>query len=104
RRRQSITVVFDGACKLCVRSMSFIKALDTSDRIHLEDFNRMEPQSVHPLLTRDVCATAMQVIVHILGVLRLFSRYWGFQVIARKLRLLWPIVPLFYVPGAAIIG
>jgi uncharacterized protein (TIGR03000 family) len=33
-----------------------------------------------------------------------FSGYWGFRVLARQLRLLWPVLPLFSIPGAGSAG
>lgn len=104
RGRRSLTVVYDGACNLCVRSMSFIKAVDTGNQIRLVDFNRVDPQTVHPLLTHEACVNAMQVIPDDATQAGLFSGYWGFKVIAKQLRLLWPVVPLFSIPGAGFLG
>jgi uncharacterized protein (TIGR03000 family) len=104
RRRRPITVVFDGACNLCVRSMSVIKAIDIGDRINVVDFNRREPQAIHPLLTREACLGALQVIVRDGGRPRLLLGFWGFRAIARRLWLLWPVVPLLYIPGTGLLG
>jgi uncharacterized protein (TIGR03000 family) len=104
RGRRRMTVAYDGTCKLCVRWMSFIKALDFGDQIKLVDFNRAEPPSIHPLLTREACLAAIQVVRFDESNRALFAGYWGFKVIAGQLRSMWPIVPLFYLPGAGAIG
>jgi uncharacterized protein (TIGR03000 family) len=104
RRRRPLTVVYDGACSLCVRSVSLLKALDTAGNLRLADFNNVDPQSIHPLLTREGCMVALQVVRHSDPQPALFSGYWGFRVIARQTPLLWPLLPAFYLPGAGTVG
>ena len=96
--RGRLALVYDGLCPLCIRAASLIKTFDVRDQVKLVDFNQVKPSKIHRDLDHATCMQAMQVVT---AGGNLASGFYAFRVLARRLRLLWPLVPLVVHPRRA---
>ncbi len=97
-----LEVVYDGLCVFCRRSLRVLGALDLRGRLVLHDANApVEVLRRFPQLATADLDQAMYV-VDPSG--RTYRGFYAFRRIARALPLLWPLVPLAYLPGAGFAG
>jgi predicted DCC family thiol-disulfide oxidoreductase YuxK len=98
----SLTVIYDGHCGLCTRSVAVLRRLDWLNRLDFMDANHIE--RVHerfPSLPTDD-------LLHEIHIVNPEGQYWvgfyGFRRLAWLLPLLWPAAPVLYVPGVPWVG
>ena len=95
-------VIFDGQCGFCVRSLKVCRALDVRRALRFHDANaRQQVYASFPELTDADFENAMFVVAPDRSVTRGF---FAFRRILWVSPLMWPLIPLFYLPGASIIG
>ena len=99
RDRAPWAVLYDGLCPLCVRTMTILDYLDGRNRLRYVDFEAdwEAAERAAPGLTRDRAQQMMHVVSPDGVVTFGFS---GFRRLAGLLPLLWPWLPLLYLPGA----
>jgi predicted DCC family thiol-disulfide oxidoreductase YuxK/uncharacterized membrane protein YphA (DoxX/SURF4 family) len=97
------TVIYDGLCPLCIRSMTILDHLDLRTRLRFVDLEREWPAAgaLAPGLLQGQARHAMHVISPDGQVSRGF---FAFRSLARILPPLWPVLPLLYVPFVAQLG
>lgn len=99
-----LDVYFDGMCPLCIRSVEALGVLDLSGRLRFNDLEALEawpPLPGHP----DVSLDDLRQELHVLAPDQSVHRgFFAFRRIARELPVLWPVLPLLYLPGASILG
>ncbi len=97
------TVIYDGLCPLCLRSMAILDELDGRRCLRYLDLERQwdEVRRAAPGLTPDQARAAMHVIAPD-G--RIYRGFFAFRALARALPILWPILPFLYLPLAAQAG
>jgi predicted DCC family thiol-disulfide oxidoreductase YuxK len=101
--RKKYSIVFDGSCGLCNRTVAVVKSLDLLHRVDILDCAHGWPE-VHrrfPQLDRDQCLETMHAVDSSGHIRTGFGAYRG---LAYILPLGWVTLPLFYLPGASIIG
>jgi predicted DCC family thiol-disulfide oxidoreductase YuxK len=101
--KKTYAVIFDGSCGLCKRTISVVKSLDLFSRVeYLDALNRWpEIQKRFPNLNQERCLEDMHAIDKT-GKVRIgFDAYRG---LAWVLPLGWLTLPVFYFPGASIVG
>ena len=95
-------VIFDGQCGFCVRSLKICRALDVRKALRFHDANaRQQVYASFPELTGADFENAMFVVAPDRSVTRGF---FAFRRILWVSPLMWPLIPLSYLPGAGIIG
>ncbi len=95
-------LLYDGDCGFCLESVKRLRVLDLFRWVDLRDFHKEASlKSFHPDLTKERCEREM-VLVEPTG--RLTGGFDAFQRMCLRLPLLWPLLPLIYVPGARLIG
>jgi predicted DCC family thiol-disulfide oxidoreductase YuxK/uncharacterized membrane protein YphA (DoxX/SURF4 family) len=101
--RPKWTVIYDGLCPLCIRSMTILSSLDLRSRLSFVDLEREWPTAagLAPALIQEEARHAMQVISPEGRVTRGF---FAFRSLARVLPPLWPALPLLYLPLADRLG
>jgi predicted DCC family thiol-disulfide oxidoreductase YuxK/uncharacterized membrane protein YphA (DoxX/SURF4 family) len=97
------TVVYDGLCPLCIRSMTILDAFDLRHRLAYLDLEADGGRlaALVPGVSAGEARAAMRVVAPDGQVYRGF---FAFRELARILPPLWPFVPLLYLPFAATIG
>ena len=98
-----LTVVYDGLCPLCTRTMVFLDLLDMSHRLEYVDLERSWPAvtQVAPALTPDAARSAIHV-VNTRG--DVFRGYFAFKRLSRELPALWLSALALALPGADLLG
>jgi predicted DCC family thiol-disulfide oxidoreductase YuxK len=93
------TVVYDGYCPLCIRTTTQLDVLDGASRLRYVDLERewWRAAELVPGVTRDEMREEMAVVTPEGRVLRGF---FAFREIARRVPLLWMLVPVMFAPGA----
>ncbi len=101
-RLHGLSVIYDGSCGFCIRSLKFIKAVDLRKRLVFYDFHQKDEIQRHfPLLVNADFESAMYVVT---SSGKTYRGFFGFRRLALGLPLLWMFLPLFYFPGASWIG
>jgi predicted DCC family thiol-disulfide oxidoreductase YuxK len=96
-----IPVFYDGKCSFCIRSVAVLRRLDSLRRVRFIDMHARETKAEFPDLNLDRAATEMLV--------RDRSGTWhggfdAFRVMAKHFPVLWPLLPILFVPPVPQIG
>jgi predicted DCC family thiol-disulfide oxidoreductase YuxK/uncharacterized membrane protein YphA (DoxX/SURF4 family) len=97
------TVLYDGLCPLCIRSMAVLDVLDTRGALAYVDVGR---SADGPAATAaDIAAPPRRHGMHVVGQDGSgYHGYLGLRALTRALPPLWPIVPFLMLPLADRIG
>ena len=97
-----LDVIYDGHCGFCVRSLKVCRALDVRHAFRFHDANaRPRIFASFPELASADFENAMFAVASDRTVTRGF---FAFRRMTWESPLMWPLIPLFYLPGAGIIG
>jgi predicted DCC family thiol-disulfide oxidoreductase YuxK len=95
-------VIYDGQCGFCIRSLKVCRALDVRGALQFHDANmRKEVLVLFPELGQADFENAMFAVAPDRSVTRGF---FAFRRIVWESPLMWPLLPVFYFPGARWIG
>lgn len=101
-RNKRLDVIYDGQCRFCIRSLTVLQRLAGDPQFRLHDANDRElVQSKFPALARADTNEAMYVVTPGGEV---FRGFFAFRRIMGESPRLYPLLPLFYAPGAALLG
>ena len=96
-------ILYDGACPLCQRSVAVLQRLDWMNALRYQDARDTAalPASQTPLEPQRLLEE-----MHLLAPdrKRVFAGFKAFRWIAGRIPLLWPLVPLMYLPGIPRLG
>jgi predicted DCC family thiol-disulfide oxidoreductase YuxK len=96
-------VRYDRQCARCRKSVSLRKGLDWLGALTYADVRRPDPALVGRLpVPRDRLLEEMHLLTA--GGREVYHGFRAFRWMAWRLPLLWPLVPLLYLPGAAAVG
>ena len=96
-----LNVIYDGHCGFCIRSLNVVRALDTRGVIHFYDAHQPETFARFPELRHADVEDAMYTITD--GE-PLHRGFFAFRRLMWAGPVLWPLLPLFYFPGASLLG
>jgi predicted DCC family thiol-disulfide oxidoreductase YuxK len=101
--RQKYTVLYDGACGLCKRTIGTIRGLDLFTRVECVDAVNDRPtvEKRFPGLGAEQYLTDMQVVTP-RG--KIYSGFYAYRSLAWILPLGWLALPVLYLPGVPSIG
>jgi predicted DCC family thiol-disulfide oxidoreductase YuxK len=95
-------VIYDGQCGFCIRSLKVCRALDVRGALRFHDANaRHQMIAAFPELANADVEHAMFAVAPDRTVTRGF---FAFRRILWESPLMWPLILLFYLPGAGVIG
>ncbi len=96
-------IIFDGHCRLCIRSMVFLGYADARKNLEFVDLEAQwgRVRSIAPELTRERALHVMHVVTPKGAVL---GGFFAFKELTRALPLLWPLALLTHAPLANLIG
>jgi predicted DCC family thiol-disulfide oxidoreductase YuxK len=101
-RPEPIDVIFDGQCAFCLRSLRALRALDVWGRLRFIDgTDRPGVEARFPVLRGTDLDQAMFAVT---GDGRAYRGFYAIRYLLRVSPLLWPLLPLFYFPGAGWAG
>jgi len=95
-------VLYDGNCRTCRRTIACLRMLDVFHRIEFLNACRDESYVRHQLdwLDRDTVMRDMHVVVG----RRVRVGYDAYRALAGRIPLLWPLLPLMYLPPVEAVG
>lgn len=97
-----LDVIYDGQCGFCVRALTLCRALDVRGALRFHDANALrQAHSLFPELRDADFDHAMFAVSPDRGVTRGF---FAFRRILWESPLMWPLLLLFYFPGAGWMG
>ncbi len=103
RARRDWTVIYDGLCPLCIRSMVILDALDIRGRLGFVDLEG-EPERL-PAAASGLSPEELRHRMHVVSPDgRIFRGFYAFRMLARFLPAVWPLLPLLHLPGVESIG
>lgn len=101
--RRVWTLVYDGYCPLCIRTMTQLDELDGAKRLRYVDLER-ETARARELLPGVSLEDMREEMAVVTPDGRALRGFFAFREISRRLVLLWPLAPLMYAPGSAWVG
>ena len=100
--KEVISVVYDGQCGFCVRSLRIVRALDVWGLLRFVDgTDRPQVEARFPGLSDADLDGAMYAVGD--GG-RTYRGFFAFRRLLWSSPLLWPLLPIFYLPGARWVG
>ena len=96
-------VIYDGECPLCRKSVAWLRRLDWRKRLSYINFRDESDPFVASIPTTQERMIA-EMHVWPASRTRLHHGFGAFRFIAWRLPLMWPIVPLLYLPGVPWLG
>ena len=102
-RERVWTLVYDGFCPLCIRTMTQLDMLDGARRLRYVDLER-ESTRAHELLPNVSLEAMREQMAVVTPDGRVLQGFFAFREVSRRLPVLWVLVPLMYAPGAAWAG
>lgn len=101
REFKTVNIIFDGQCGFCIRSLKIVNALDLYHSFRFYDANQSETLTRFPVLRGASVAEAMYAIVEGEA---LRSGFFAFRRLIWNIPLTWLLIPVFYFPGASLLG
>lgn len=100
--RKTVSVIYDGKCEFCIRSLEFVKKWDRNKRLAFYDFHQKEEMAEKfPELRIQDLMEAMAVVD---SEKEVFRGFFAFRRLLWDLPGLYPLLFFFYFPGAGWIG
>ena len=97
------TVLYDGLCPLCIRTMTILDYLDLGRRLVFADLEQGVPPAITP--TSPASLPALRSSMHVVAPDGTASSgFFAFRTLARVLPPLWPLLPILHFPLARRIG
>jgi predicted DCC family thiol-disulfide oxidoreductase YuxK len=94
------TLLYDGQCAFCIRSVKLAKRLDW--------FHRLQPVDARTVNDRLVTISPQRLMeeMHLITphAGRIYHGFGAFRWMAWRLPLLWPLAPFLYLPGIPTLG
>ncbi len=96
------TVIYDGQCGFCRDSVQALRVMDLWASIKLLDYHElMDLQKIHP----DLEHQDLEEEIHLIETGgRVFKGFFAFRRLCWTLPMMVPLLPLFYFPGAGLLG
>jgi predicted DCC family thiol-disulfide oxidoreductase YuxK len=102
RDRELIHIIYDGQCGFCVRTLKVARALDVGGVLRFHDAtDRARIDAQFPALLGADLETAMYAVAD--GG-QTYRGFFAFRRLVWSSPLLWPLLLLFYFPGATVVG
>ena len=101
RSPKSLNLIYDGHCGFCIRALKLVRALDLVGVLRFHDAHRVETFARFPELRNAEVEDAMYTIANDEP---LYRGFFAFRRLVWDVPLLWPLVVLFYFPGASVFG
>lgn len=96
-----LRVLYDGGCRLCVRSVKILHGLDYGGKLEYLDLEDEEQAARVPGVTREQALAALHV-VDADG--ELYRGFFAARRLVRSLPALWPLVPVLHAPLSKRLG
>lgn len=99
RERAQIIVFYDGHCSFCRRTAAWIRRIDILAGVTVSSFRHEESYRQY-----GVALPALEGEMHVVADSVIYKGFDAVQLLARRMPLLWPFVPLFWLLAQAGLG
>jgi predicted DCC family thiol-disulfide oxidoreductase YuxK len=96
-----LNIIYDGHCGFCLRLLKIVRVLDRRRAVRFYDSHQAETFELFPQLLHADVANAMYAVRE--GE-PLYRGFYGVRRLLWSVPLMWPLIPLFYLPGMSILG
>ncbi len=105
-RSPKIQVIYDGDCGFCLASVQSLRVMDLFGKLDYVNFRITDVNALHPALTKEKAQSQMYIIeADSLGTTpSLFGGFFAFRRLCWVLPMMYPLIILFYLPGAGLVG
>jgi predicted DCC family thiol-disulfide oxidoreductase YuxK len=100
KKRGPITVLYDGLCPLCRRTVQVLGSLDLFDRLEFTDFRTSDAGNLAAVYGSGATLAALEEEMFVSARGRGYRGVEAYRKLATALPALWPIAPLLFIPGA----
>jgi len=102
RMFKSLSIIYDGRCAFCIRTLRIIKKFDTFAALELYNSHDQETmQQKFPMVRPE---EADEVMIVVTEDLKIFKGFYAFRRLVWSNPWLWLLLPLFYFPGSSHFG
>jgi predicted DCC family thiol-disulfide oxidoreductase YuxK len=98
---KTVNIIYDGQCGFCIRSLKVVRAFDVRGALRLYDAHNPETTERFPVLEGADVDEAMFAVAE--GE-EPYRGFFAFRRILWTSPLMWPLLLLFYFPGASFFG
>jgi predicted DCC family thiol-disulfide oxidoreductase YuxK len=102
KTRRRLSVIYDGQCAFCIRSVGMLKKADSFGSFEFHDFHGSETLKTTFPMIRPEDATEAMLLVTDSGAV--FKGFYAFRRLTWTSLWLWIAMPLFYLPGSSFLG
>lgn len=95
-------VLYDGSCRLCRRTAGFLATSDVLERIRF--INIFDTGSVSDMGIEDISPDDLQRDLYVVAGATRRRGFDAYRLIAWRIPILWPLVPLLYVHPIPVVG
>jgi predicted DCC family thiol-disulfide oxidoreductase YuxK len=99
---QPLKVIYDANCKLCCRTVAFLRALDFFKRITF--ISAFDQTAIHAAGLSHLDPNALMADMHASDGVKVWKGYESYRVISWRIPLLWPLMPFLYLWPVTAIG
>ncbi|MBW4617249.1 MAG: DUF393 domain-containing protein [Desmonostoc vinosum HA7617-LM4] len=100
--RKEMYVIYDGNCKLCRRTIATLKVFDIFGRLTFVNALDEQALTTHNLLWLDL--QALLADMHVVVETKSWKAFSAYRVLATRIPILWPTLPLLYIWPVPTIG
>ena len=94
--RQDMFFIYDGHCQICRRTIASIRTLDLLDRVTY--VNALDTAALEAHGLTNLQSDALLRDIHAVVGERVRSGFVAYRALAARIPLLWPVLPLLYLP------
>lgn len=99
-----IQVLYDGLCPLCNRTIRTLGAVDLFTRLEFLDFRRLDLNQYNHRHRLALTPEELDREMYVISQGRPYVGYYGYRVLSMALPVLWPFVPMLFLPGVSWVG
>jgi predicted DCC family thiol-disulfide oxidoreductase YuxK len=97
-------VLYDGVCPVCRRTIRALRCLDLFGRLEFQNFRAIDLAKYNRIHALNLAPHALEKDMFVISRGRAYGGFYGYRVMALALPLLWPVVPLLFLPGISFVG
>jgi predicted DCC family thiol-disulfide oxidoreductase YuxK len=97
----TLNIIYDGRCEFCIRALHIVRALDLNGSCRFHDSHSPQTLAQFPALREVNLEEAMYLVVPDEP---LREGFFAFRRLLWSNPLTWALIPIFYFPGASLLG
>jgi predicted DCC family thiol-disulfide oxidoreductase YuxK len=100
-RLKHLDIIYDGRCGFCIRALKVVRALDVRRKLSFHDSHGKDTLERFPVLRGADLDDAMYTVA---AGEPPYRGFFAFRRLLWSSPVMWTLLPLFYFPGATLVG